>query len=561
MRGSARCLMLAFPIAVGCGGGDEDAPSVGAGSDGVPSAEAVRMDTAPTSGTEVSGDAPPADDADCSKPRAAPARLRLLSESQYDNAVLDLLGVAGNPGQGFGAQVFAALDDTRVEQRANAAAAIASQAAANLLAWSPCVPSAAETAECARQIVEEIGTKAYRRPLSDPERSELQALFDAGVAENGFVSGVEWFLTGLLQSPDFSYEVIRPAPDEVAGEVRALSSYEYASRLAFLIWDGPPDDALTAAASNGDLDDSTKLEAELSRMMRDPRFSLSITQFYSRWLNLHAFGELAREAPGFGQNVVNALEESLLMSATELYASDDPNISNLFSGESYYFNDVLREFYGLPGEGADFTLTAMPDESRRGILTHPALMALLARPSESFPIARGLFLLRTVLCVKIPNPPAGFVIPQLPSIQEGVSTRQRFDQHTSSPVCAGCHSMIDPAGFAFESFDEVGRFRTVDHGIPVDTSGELEIDRDIDGAFATGDEVLARLGSSEDVKGCFAEKYLNFALSREETDPADSCSIESIGESFTASGDLRQLVTLVAKSDAFRLRLAEGVGQ
>jgi hypothetical protein len=209
----------------------------------------------------------------------------------------------------------------------------------------------------------------------------------------------------------------------------------------------------------------------------------------------------------------------------------------------------------------EFTPAAMPGESRHGILTHPALMALLARPSESFPIGRGLFLLRTVLCVKIPPPPAGFVIPQLPAIQGGVSTRQRFDLHTSSPVCAGCHSMIDPAGFAFEAFDEVGRFRTVDQGVPVDTSGELEINRDVDGIFATGDELLGRLASSEDVRSCFAEKFLNFALSREETDPADACSIESISEKFVASGDLKALVTWVATSDAFQLRLAEGVGQ
>jgi hypothetical protein len=557
---SALCSAVVLASAGGCGSGREGAPESppnlegmpGPMPSGEPGSPAAEQSPTTSRGSEESP-------LDCSAPRAAAVRLRLLSESQYNNSVLDLLRVGGSPGQGFGSKVFAALDDTRVEERANAAAAVASQAMANLAAWAPCVPPATgSSADCEQQIIDEIGAKAYRRPLSDLDRTELQALFDAGIAENGFATGVEWFLTGLLQSPDFMYEVVRAEPNEVPGEVRPLSNHEYATRMAFFIWDGPPDDELTAAAENGELSDPTRVQAQLARMIEDPRSSRGISQFYSRWLNLHAFGELARDDPGFDQNVVTALATSLLMSATELYASDNPTISGLFSGESYYFNDVLRDFYGVSGSGTDFTLAAMEGESRRGILTHPALMALMARPAESFPIGRGLFILRTVLCQNIPPPPAGFVIPQLPGVQEGVSTRQRLDMHVSNPVCNTCHSMIDPAGFAFESFDEVGRFRTIDSGVPVDTSGTLTINGDVDGAFATGDEFLDKLANSADVKICFAEKYLNFALSREETHPADACTIRALGESFASVGDLEQLVASVAVSDSFRLRLTEG---
>jgi hypothetical protein len=203
----------------------------------------------------------------------------------------------------------------------------------------------------------------------------------------------------------------------------------------------------------------------------------------------------------------------------------------------------------------------MPGEQRRGVLTHPGMMALLARPGESFPIGRGLHVLRNVLCQVI-SAPDGIEIPPLPPAQEGVSTRERLEAHTSSSICQGCHSMINPTGFAFESFDEVGRFRTMDHGRPIDSSGMLELGLpDIDGSFATGDELLQKLGESQTVRACFAEKYLDFALARSVSDPADACSIRALGEAFGASGDLKQLVVSVAKSDSFRMRLAEGVGK
>jgi hypothetical protein len=121
--------------------------------------------------------------------------------------------------------------------------------------------------------------------------------------------------------------------------------------------------------------------------------------------------------------------------------------------------------------------------------------------------------------------------------------------------------MINPAGFIFESFDEVGRYRSVDHGAPVDTSATLMLGMDVDGSYATGQELLAKFGESEAVRACFTEKYLSFAVARPNPDAADACSIQSVAKTFAGTGDLKQLVALVAESDSFRLRLAEGVGK
>jgi hypothetical protein len=497
---------------------------------------------------------------DCSKPQAAAIRLTPLTETQFSNSVLDLLQVSGSPPTGVG-QAF---DDVSLEQRAAAAAAVATQAVANLAQWAPCAaPASGPAAACEQQIIDEIGSKAYRRPLTELERADMTKLFDAGVKEKDFSTGVEWFLTGLLQSPYFVYQVVRPDAAETVGETRPLSGYEFATRLAYFIWDGPPDDALLAAAASNELMDPTKREQQVVRMLQDARFSRGLTQFYSRWLNLNAFREAARDVPEFNETVVNDLSTSLLMTATELYKVESPNISSLFTGESYFLNDGLRKFYGLNGGASSpgFTATEMPGQARRGLVTHPGLMALLARPNETFPIGRGLFLLRKIICQEVPPPPEGLVIPQQPPFQEGISTRERLEMHTAAPLCQSCHSMINPAGFALESFDEVGRYRAMDHGRPVDTSGSLSLGKDVDGAFATGDELIARLAQSQSVRACFAEKYLNFALAHPVTNAADTCSIEALGKTFGASGDLKKLVAAVAETDSFRLRFAEGVGQ
>jgi hypothetical protein len=498
---------------------------------------------------------------DCTKPQAAPVRAQLLSSSQYTHTVQDLFKATGDPGRALGDKVFNALDFSAVEQRASVAEGVAKEAAVNVAAWAPCTPPATgDASACEQMIIDKIGPRAYRRALTAAEKTEMKTLFDAGIKEKDFATGVEWFLTGLLQSPDFMYELYRPDANEVAGEVRPLSSNDYASRLAFFLWDSAPDDTLLTAASANELGDATKRQAQIARMMQDPKFTRGIESFYRSWLHLEAFRTLARNAQGFDASVVQSLSTSLLMSATQLYTSATPNISGLFTGQSYYMDGTLRSFYGLTGTGTTFTPATMSGQNRRGIVTHPGLMAALARPGESFPVSRGLFIVRTLLCHDIPLP-NGITIPEPPPVMDGVSTRQRYEAHSSSALCRTCHTLFDPAGFALESYDEVGRYRTVDHGVQVNTSGTMAVDSDIDGAFATGDELLARLADSKDVRTCFAKQYLKFALTREALLTQDLCSAEVLGRDFAPSGDLKQLVSSLASTDAFRMRLAEGVAR
>jgi hypothetical protein len=495
---------------------------------------------------------------DCTAPHAPALHARLLTPSQYDNTISDLVKVGGDPSKDFGGGVATQLDDLSVELRANAAADIAHQAVLSLAQWSPCTSPPATAAACEQQIIDKIGPQVYRHPLAAAERTELQTLFDAGVQEKDFVTGVEWFLSGVLQSPDFLYQLSKLQAGEQAGKLIAIPPYELASRLSYFIWDSMPDDPLYAAASTSALADPTQLQSQLDRMQKDPRFLRGVTGFYTSWLNLGGFREVARDDAAFTTDVVSALQTSLLMSATQLYQGATPaNVSGLFSGTTYYLNGALRAFYGLPAGDSAFSATDMASDERRGILTHPGLMALLARPDQSNPISRGLFIRRSIMCQDLPPPPAGVVIPPLPPVAAGLSTRARLDQHTQSALCASCHSLIDPPGFALENFDQVGRHRSADSGVATDTSGTMSGAGDLNGAFATGADLFSRIAQSQDVKGCFAQKYFEYAVSRLVANE-DACSVNALKKSFVPSGDLLALVVSIANTDSFRLRLSEG---
>jgi hypothetical protein len=494
----------------------------------------------------------------CQQPQAEALNARLLSPSQYDNTVKDILQVGGDPANGFSGSGFAQLDDSAVEQRAGAAAVVAAAAAQTLSAWSPCAPTATDTASCEQQIIDRIGSKAYRRALTPGERTELQALFDAGIKEKDFPTGVEWFLTGLLQAPDFLYLFAKPGAGEKPGQVVPIEAHDLAARLAYFIWDSTPDDALMAAAAAGQLANGDQWRAQLGRMVADPRFLRGVSSFYTVWLHLSGFADIARNDTDFTSDVANAMSTSLLMTATEVYNAPSPMLSDLLSGQTYPLNPTLQKFYNRSGAGNGFTPVVMDGEGRHGILTHPGLMALMSRPETSNPISRGLFVLRTMLCQSVPAPPTGVVIPPLPPLAPGLSTRDRLNQHAQVAFCATCHNTIDPPGFALESFDEVGRFRAMDGGKPVDTSGVIGGSTGVAGPFASGDELLAKIAGSQDVQRCFAQQYLQQALSRP-VGVADQCSLQTLQTSFGASGDLKQLIGAVAGSDAFRLRMAEGV--
>lgn len=562
----------------GAGAGANGSTGTGGakGTGGVGSVGAGGSGGAGTVGVGTGGGGATLNDCSAATVQAPAVHARLLSPSQYDNTVLDLLKVGGNPAEAnnLAGGETAALDSTALEFRANSAAAIATQASANLSAWSPCVPAnAAAQAACEQQIIGTIGQRAYRRPLSTDESAQMKALFDAGVAAGGdFATGVDWFLTGLLQTPDFQYQLVRPTADETPGQVVAITGYELASRLSYYLWDTMPDDALFAAAATG-LGDIASIQAQVSRMTQNTTLlTRGISAFYSNWLNTPAFAEglLKNDAtgnpdPAFTQAVALSLGQSILLGATQLYTSPSPNISALFTGETYYLNDMLRSYYKLPGAATSaFTPVTMSGQHRSGLLTHPGFLAVNARPQVTAPILRGFFVTSNLLCLGLVVPDNIVIPPLADTPQAGLTTRELIEQSHVQPQCQACHNTIDPPGFALEWFDQVGNLRNMDNGKPVDTSGMVINAGDLSGPFASGDEFLSKVATSGTVKACFAQQFLEHALSGEVSTPVavgDRCSVTRVGAEFAKSGDLVALVGLVAASDSFRFRASEGAPQ
>jgi hypothetical protein len=199
---------------------------------------------------------------------------------------------------------------------------------------------------------------------------------------------------------------------------------------------------------------------------------------------------------------------------------------------------------------------------RAGVLTQPGLMALLAYPDQSSPVARGVFVRERMLCQHLPPPPNDVVI-EPPDPDPNATTRERFAQHTADAACSGCHSLIDPLGFGFEHYDAIGRFRTDENGLPVDASGSLggiadaSQVGDYEGAVELADKLLA----STDFQECVAHQWTTFALGREPGED-DACAMQGIRQSFADSGgDLRELLVSIATSDSFRFRVVDGGDQ
>jgi hypothetical protein len=505
---------------------------------------------------------PPRSDAgNPTPPAAAPAcsgaisfRSTELTREQYINTASDLLGFDVRPLVGFddssGRRYVPGTSASalEIEHRQNTAEAIAAAAAqpARWPGFLPCQPkTAADEEACGQQFVTEFAGRAFRAPLTDA-RPALQKLFTAGRAAGGFASGVEWVVAGVLQAPDFLYQ-LGPRPSGAPGASKRLDGATLASRLAFFLWNSGPDAILLGEA--GQLGDRARLSAQIDRLLADPRAARMRADHHGTWLQLQRLSGLVREPQEFTPALASDLRDSLLAGIEELYRGD-AQVAKLWSSPVLFATPAMASLYGLGGSGPQNA----PAGQRMGLLTHPALLTILAHPDASDPIARGVFVEEQILCRTLPEAIAD--IPELPPLRPGLSTRQRLEQHRSQPACAACHQLFDPIGMALENYDAIGRYRNDDHGVPVDSSGEVKNGIDLDGRFAGGAELLARLPASATVRDCLVQRTFEYAL-RRELEPAVQCAVDQVKQRFRADGDLRGLLAAVAASDAFTTALVE----
>jgi hypothetical protein len=493
-----------------------------------------------------------------------------LSHHEYDNTIADLLGDTTRPARAFPEEGGSGFDNnadlatvTRLlaEKYMLAAEDIALRATSDLARLLPCAPATGQEAACVRRWIEAFGKRAWRRPLNVAEAAEMEDLFVKARADQDVAGAVRTVLLAFLQSPHFLYRVELSVPADPRSAVR-LDGWELATRLSYFLWGTIPDDELLRAAESGALGAKEGVLAQAQRLLRDARARAMVRRFHEQWLSLRDVAELRKDAaafPGFSPMVAASMAEELRRFVDYVYWDADGRFETLLTTPTSHHDPVLARFYGeTTVAGPGFARVESPPGRRAGLLTQGAFLAAHAKPAETHPIDRGMFVREQILC-QIPPPPPPTVSAMLPPPRPGVTARERLAQHRADPSCAGCHALIDPLGLALESFDAAGRFRATDGGKAIDPSGELS-GTDVDGVFANAAGLVARLGRSQTAGECAIRQWFRFAHGRTESRTADACTMAVLARGFSAGrGNLRELLLAITQSDAFMYRsLAAG---
>lgn len=326
-----------------------------------------------------------------------------------------------------------------------------------------CEPkSTAEERPCAERIARHLATEAFRRPVTDDDVNELMKFYDDGRTQpGGFNSGVTELITAILASPDFMFRALR-AP-LVPGQSVALTDLELASRLSFFLWNQGPDRELLSLAEKNQLHDQKVLDAQVARMLKDPRAESLIDDFAFSWLN---FGTLDQVEP-LDRSYNSAMTQNFSKEARLFLASvllQNRNVNDLINADWTFVNDSLARQYGIPGVlGPQFRRVVLKNQDRWGLLGKGAFELRTSYADRTSPVLRGEYVLDRLMGTP-PHPPPPGVKMDL-SFHEGqppTTVRERLEAHRANPTCNSCHGLIDPLGLVLENFDVTGRWRTAD---------------------------------------------------------------------------------------------------
>jgi hypothetical protein len=481
--------------------------------------------------------------------------LRRLTRTQYDNSIKDLLGMDLGLSQHFSedelagpfaGNYFTPVSESQYSQYATAAATAAAKAVERLPQLLPCAAAADDA--CATQYIRQFGRRAYRRPLTDDEVTRYQALYQMGRTTGDFATGIALVTEGLLESPNFLYLVEGPGP---------LTQHQLAARLSYFLWNAPPDAKLSSLADAGGLRTPDDLRAEAKRLLADPRAQAMMDDFHLRWLNLTKLDILQKDAtkfPDFETWHPLMREELTRFTGFVMGPQGDGKLETLLTAPFTFANAELGKLYDAKVTG-DWQKVDLDPTKRGGILTQSAFLATHGHEGSA-PIFRGIAVREQLFCVDLPPPPPN-ADALFPPPAPTKTTRERLQMHRAAPQCASCHELMDTLGYAFESFDDIGRYRTTENGVPIDDSASLVGTGDSDGSFKGPIELGRRLAKSQQVQQCVATQWFRYAMGRTET-ALDQCTMDHVFQSFKSSDfSIPELVLALVQSDGFRVRRAE----
>jgi hypothetical protein len=380
-----------------------------------------------------------------------------------------------------------------------------------------CRPAtSSDEARCARQILASLVSRGYRRPAqaTDPDVDMLLAFYESGRAQGGFETGIQQAIARVLVDPQFLFRMEADRPEVPDGTAYRISDVELATRLSFFLWSSIPDEPLMQDASRGRLHRPEVLQRQVRRMLADPRSSALVDNFAGQWLGLR---QLANTQP-LDRAFDAGLREAMASETKQFFShvkQGDRSVLELLDSDTTFLNERLARHYGIDGvRGSYIRRVALPEDSpRRGLLGKASILTVTSAGNRTSPVMRGAWVMESLLGAHVPQPPPGVEtdLDQDPAAAAPKSVRERLELHRANPTCAACHQIMDPLGFALENFDLLGRWRTSEAGVPVNSRDTLVDGTVIDGVAQLRGVLLARPDAF--VTG-FSERLLTYALGR-----------------------------------------------
>lgn len=422
--------------------------------------------------------------------------------------------------------------------------------------------SPTEEEGCARAIISDLVTRAYRRPATADDVDGLMLFYESGSAAGTFEDGIRSALEAILASPHFVFRIERETGVQ-PGENYLLSDIDLANRLSFFLWGSPPDERLLSLASRGELRAEGALEREARRMLADPRSEALGPRFVNQWLRLPDV-YLNRPDPNFFPNFDENLAHAMV-AETEMFFNhlvrEDRSLLELYNADYTFVEERLARHYGFEDVAGDYFRLVPSDPTRKGIFGHGSVLVLTSLANRTSPVLRGKWVMEVLLGTPPPPPPPG--VPALEETEGSadgkfITTRQRMEMHRANPVCSSCHKFMDPIGLALDNFDVTGKWRMRENGQPLDTQGELYDGTPVSNPGELVDALLAR---PIPLVRTFTLNLMAYAMGRR-VEYHDQPALRKIVKTAEEDGyKMSSFILGIVNSEPFRMKRAVAVAE